>query len=353
MKKQIPLILAAVWWAGSMPSHAQSPLTNYTALYVFGDSFAATSGGPYCGGKWSNGPMWPELLSTNLGFAYQPRNNCAVGGTTSAQILSQARSLPAPTNAASALFVVCLGNNDFGSSWPIASDLIWSNVTRAAVLNWSNSVAACYQKGARTVVALNFLDFNLSPALARAVSDHAYVRRKTIEANTALRAARGGLRDNYPDLRLVTIDHFGAGNLLATNFASFGFTRIDLGALEDPLLSDKSCNGPGRNYFFWDGAHPTSKAHALFADLVLAALQGARMTLAETHIGFDGFWLKIEPVQLGRTYHLQPSTDVMHWEDMQWQEFTGSFTAAGFTWRTGFPLWLGGDFNFYRLTSDD
>jgi phospholipase/lecithinase/hemolysin len=342
MNRRIPLRVAGLWLAGSTLCSGQSGLTNFTALYVFGDSFAATAGGPYCGGKWSNGPMWPEFLSTNLGFAYQAQNNRAVGAATSTQVLAQVGSLPAPANAGSALFVVCLGYNDFGPSWPITSDPTWSNVTRVAVLNWSNSVATCYEKGARTAVALNFIDFNVFPGLARAVPDRAYARRKTIEANAALRAAREGLRLNYPDLRLVTIDHFGAGDLLATNFASYGFSRIDLGALEDRLLSDKSCNGPGKDYFFWDGAHTTSKAHALFADLLLAALRGTRMALAQER---DGFRLTIEPLQIGRTYRLQQSADLMHWEELS------AFPAARFAWDAVIAFGTGS--SFYRLTSDE
>src|SRR5512139_1441948 len=86
------------WTSGA----ASPPTQQFEALYVFGDSLDATSGGPYWQGRWSNGPMWPELLSTNLGFPYRATNNRAVGGATSAQILAQVRALPPVTNAGAA-----------------------------------------------------------------------------------------------------------------------------------------------------------------------------------------------------------------------------------------------------------
>ncbi|MDZ4862057.1 MAG: SGNH/GDSL hydrolase family protein, partial [Gemmatimonadota bacterium] len=70
----------------------------YSALYVFGDSlsdtgnvFAATGGTnpppPYFNGRFSNGPVWVETLSTNLGLgAVNPSllggKNFAWGGAT-------------------------------------------------------------------------------------------------------------------------------------------------------------------------------------------------------------------------------------------------------------------------------
>jgi phospholipase/lecithinase/hemolysin len=61
-------------------------------------------------------------------------------------------------------------------------------------------------------------------------------------------------------------------------------------------LTDRSYGGPGKDYFFWDGGHVTSKAHALLADIILAGLRGVRITLAREE---DGFRLATD-LQLGR-----------------------------------------------------
>src|SRR5262245_51302028 len=74
---------------------AQSPpVTNYNALYVFGASWSDTRNNDfpaslYWRRHWSNGPMWPEFLSTNLGLTYMGAKNLAVPSATSGAVLSQ------------------------------------------------------------------------------------------------------------------------------------------------------------------------------------------------------------------------------------------------------------------------
>jgi hypothetical protein len=78
-------------------------VTNYSALYVFGSSWADTRNNGYSTAAfwqrhWSNGPIWPEFLSTNLGAAYTPTNNFAVGGSQADAVLSQAINFRPPPN---------------------------------------------------------------------------------------------------------------------------------------------------------------------------------------------------------------------------------------------------------------
>ena len=87
---------------GAQPAPGNPP---YTALYVFGDSLSATTGGWYWNSRWSNGPMWPEILSTNWGLAYRPAGNYARGGATTSDVISSqvpqfATSTPHPCGPA-------------------------------------------------------------------------------------------------------------------------------------------------------------------------------------------------------------------------------------------------------------
>ncbi len=52
----------------------------------------------------------------------------------------------------------------------------------------------------------------------------------------------------------------------------YGFTKSDVGALDDGALIDKSFAGPGADYVFWNGLHGTSKLHALIASWTLDSL---------------------------------------------------------------------------------
>ena len=108
--------LATLAFAGAVAGlSAQTPPPAdppYTALYVFGDSDSSTSGGPYWMGRCSNGPTWPEFLSTNLGLTYVASRNRAVGGATTSDVLGQIKQLPSPTHAATSLFIAWAGSND-------------------------------------------------------------------------------------------------------------------------------------------------------------------------------------------------------------------------------------------------
>lgn len=309
--KNILLLGALMYGLLSGAGEAALPLPlKFEVLYVFGDSLDATSGGPYWQGRWSNGPMWPELLSTNLGFPYRATNNRAVGGATSAQILAQVRALPPVTNAGAALFVVDVGHQDFLGK---TNALAFTNALASATRNLSNSVVECVRKGAKAVVLMSMWDPNRSPRLARLIPDPIVSRTRTEEINMTMMTLADRLSTNYPDLRLWSIDLFVLFDAMVLQFDHFGFTRTDLGALEDPELADKTFQGPGREYMFWDSSHLTAKGHALVANVFLAALHGSALGIRPES---DGFRLSFEFLEIGKTYRVQQSADLALWENL-------------------------------------
>jgi hypothetical protein len=301
------LIHGFLCWVGEA---ASPPTQNFEALYVFDDSLDATSGGPYWQGRWSNGPMWPELLSTNLGFAYRAANNRPAGGATSAQILAQVHALPTPTNPGSALYVVDVGHQDFLNK---TNELLFSNALYAATMNLSNSVVECRRKGGRAIALMSMWDPNHSPRLARQITDPAFMRARTQQINTNFITLADQLSTSYPDLKLWWTDLFALFDSMVVHADHFGFTRTDLGALEDPALTDKSYQGPGREYMFWDSSHLTSKGHTLLAKVFLAELRGCALGIRPDN---DGFRLTLDSLQIGKSYHLQQSADLSCWEDL-------------------------------------
>src|SRR5256885_5895748 len=57
----------------------------FDAIVAFGDSLTDTGNEPaepllHYQGRWSNGPLWVEQLSTRLGFPYNASNNFAHSG---------------------------------------------------------------------------------------------------------------------------------------------------------------------------------------------------------------------------------------------------------------------------------
>ena len=150
---------------------------SFTALYAFGDSLSDTGRNPapapsYFNGRFSNGPLWVEYLSTSFGLAYNPSNNFAVAGSTTSNLLSQVAGVSASPSLKSALFTLESGANDFVANIDLGSnDLAWSAVIASAVANTTNAVAVLYTKGAREVLVGNLLNIGQTPLFSTLPAD--------------------------------------------------------------------------------------------------------------------------------------------------------------------------------------
>jgi thermolabile hemolysin len=253
----------------------------FDALYAFGDSLTDTGNNPapagnYYNGRYSNGPLWVEYMSTNLGFAYVQSNNYANSGSQSADTLLAVQSLAPPADAATAAFAIWSGANDFIDNVSIFSqqnDPLWAGVISNAIYNLTNAVAILYADGARTIIVPNLPDLSKLPAANPLTTSYrTYMRGKVGLYNTNLLQALNIIRSARPDLQLSSPDLFTNFNNILASPAAYGFTKTTVGALEDSTLADKSFNGPGSDYVFWDTIHPTTKSHALIANWISSTL---------------------------------------------------------------------------------
>src|SRR6266566_2001474 len=272
--------LPLVWFLAVWPAFA------FDAIYAFGDSLTDTGNNPapdtiYYQGRYSNGPLWIEYLSTQLGLAYNPANNHAQSGGETSDALAQARQFTAPANSSRSLFMLWAGGNDFiHNFYQGADDAFWNSLTALSVANLSNAVSVLYADGARVVVVPNQADLSRIPlvldsGLPSLPLLQAYLRGKLEQFNGSLGAALTAIAQAHPELQLITPDVDGRFNDLLANLTNNGFTKADPDALTDPQLTDKSFVGPGKDYVFWDSIHPTSKAHALVAQWFYQALPAA------------------------------------------------------------------------------
>ena len=112
-----------------------------------------------------------------------------------------------------------------------------------------------------------------------------------------------------PGLRIYLVNlNAGLSNVLSAP-AAYGFTVSTNGALEDTNLTDKSFNGPGADYVFWDTIHPTTKMHALTAAAVYACV-GVQMNLARSGTNFN---LTVKNLYPGLPYAIESSTNLSTW----------------------------------------
>lgn len=296
---------------------------SFTALYAFGDSLTDTgrnpSGTNYYQGRYSNGPLWIEYLSPMLGIPYKASNNLAVSGSETSDLASEIAAMPASTNLRSSLFAVWSGANDFLDHPEYGeNDALWNAVISNAVLNITNAVSTLYTSGAREVLVGNLPNLGQLPVLSQVGTLTNYIDGKVQLFNGALGTAVTNLMEGYPGLRIYLMDANQEFTNVYNSPATCGFTVVSIDALQDPNLTDKSFNGPGADYLFWDTIHPTTKMHARIGALAYS-LVGVGLNLAGNAPNLN---LTVSNLYPGFQYSIQGSANLVTWTNYQ------TFTAA-------------------------
>jgi phospholipase/lecithinase/hemolysin len=308
---------------------------SFTALYVFGDSLSDTGRNPapagtnYYEGRYSNGPLWVEYLSVDLGIPYNPSNNFAVSGSTTTNLPAQIAGLKGATGLQTALFTLISGGNDFiaNTSTGLVNNTTWGIFITNTVDNLTNAIGNLYTNGARHIVVGNLANLAQTPIF---IQDDAgtysnLVVSKVNLFNQLLYAAVTNEMLQYAGLRLYLLDdNAGLSNVLSAP-AAYGFTVTMQGALDDPGLADKSFNGPGANYVFWDVLHPTTKLNALTATAAFDAV-AAELTMGRSGTNFT---LKASNLYPTLPYTIQSSTNLTTWSN--YLAFTATSTNTTMT----------------------
>ena len=305
----------------AQPAPADPP---YSAIYVFGDSWSWTAGGPYWRSHWSNGPMWPELLSTNWGLAYVPVRNYAGTATTSDVIGSQVPRFRGSSNAPTALFVVWAGGNDlwyhlFPNNTLNPAALTnangWSNLFVRMTRNLSNSVVRLHQNGARTVMVSDQDPVQRSPGFANRLTSaqRVQVGEQVQVFNRVLADALAALDAAIPNLRILRCNLHDRWDAFLDEAVTLGFVRTDLGALLDPDLKDKSFTGPGKDYVFWDENHTTSRTHGVWTEWLSEVATQTRTESLRLRAEGEVFTLELNKLKPGRAYALEVSSNLVEW----------------------------------------
>lgn len=299
---------------------------SFTAVYSFGDSLSDTGRNPatpatnYFNGRYCNGPLWVEYLSAQLGIPYNTSNNLAFSGSETSNLLSQIAAMPASSNPQSALYTVWSGGNDFidNASTDLIFDSLWAVTIANAVRNITNAVATLYTNGAREVIVGNLPNVGQTPGASSYGSLTNYIDSKVQLFNASLGAGVTNLMLIHPGLRIYLMNANQLGTNVTDSPATYGFTVVSIGALQDTNLTDKSFNGPGADYLYWDQIHPTTKLHTLVA-AVAYDLVGVGVNLAGNAPVLN---LTVSNLYPGFQYSIQGSTNLLTWTNYQ------TFTAA-------------------------
>jgi len=304
----------------SLPVLVRASPFPYNALYAFGDSLTDTGREPaeptlHYEGRWSNVPLWVEHLSQWILGSYNPDNNFAHSGAQTDDTYVQVLAF-APTNDVSnALFVVWAGGNDFLQEYDKHwfDDASWDQQINYSVGSLSNAVINLADKGARFILVPNTVDVTKIPLLNQLPGIlRSYLRGKVQQFNSQLAGTLTQIQAARPALFLYQFDCYEQVNSLITNAVTYGFTETQMDAISDVSLLDKSFDGPGSNYVFWDPIHPTSKAHRMIAGwfqrLVWPLLSGTRIRLSQGRPE-----LTVSALSVGDRYLIRSTTDFTNW----------------------------------------
>jgi phospholipase/lecithinase/hemolysin len=272
-------------------SRAQAKSDPFSHLMIFGDSLSDTgnyfrlSGGsppaPYADGRFCNGPIWVEYLSTQLGMDYQPADNFAVGGATTGTLnsndgfagkqypglldeIATFQASAAISEPERALYVVEAGANDFFVA--LATQEPTENLIADGVNNTVSAIQRLWASGARVILVMNVPDLGVTP-MAKSIGMGPQLTGLCAAYNQVL----GQALDNLVEAGIPTIrlDAFRVLSEMANTPAAYGFSNVSL-----PFLLAPAGSSP-HQFLFWDPVHPTTGAHEVLAEEAVAQLLAA------------------------------------------------------------------------------
>ncbi|MBI5423365.1 MAG: autotransporter domain-containing protein [Opitutae bacterium] len=344
--------LTATALAQSVP--ANRTFSNY---YFFGDSltdsgntFALTGSppAPYFAGRVSNGITYAEYLAPGLAAAATTSSNAAklnfaFAGATAATgsavpnlsqqvAMYQARGITANANG---LYVLLAGANDLLNAVQVPANQnanAMTNTAIAASTAVANAVQSLAGLGAKNILVLNLPDISKTPRFTTGsgASAASLMQTASYAFNGDIKTRIAGLSS----LSGVNVTVFDLGSIFQTivnNPQTFGFSIAN----QDPIDIMTAGGNPGdiSRYVFWDGIHPTTKTHALFAAVLTEVLNpefvlgtfAARGTtaLVATDLSADSLQSRLDASRLGVARHQADGF-------VSFSSKSGSFKAAGY-----------------------
>lgn len=280
----------------SVPLEATA--ATFSKLYVFGDSLSDTGNvfnvtgippsPPYAPGRFSNGPIWVDVLAADLGLNPAPLVsppgtdfsegiNFAFGGATTGlsntvsedllglqeQVFAFGSFFPMGNPDPDALYVVWAGGNDY---LPTTSSTFAPFITPdPTIANITQALNGLYSLGARNFLVANLSDIGGLPQVVNTPLAP-FLSQLTIAHNTQLEATLMTLNQTLPGANFNLLD---VNILFQEVIAENQFGVVDEACVDFTQL--QICSQPDE-YLFWDILHPTTVAHAQIGTLAINTL---------------------------------------------------------------------------------
>lgn len=311
MKLKTSAAVAALL-AGALSAGAVSAQT-YDRLVVFGDSLSdngnafRASGGtnppspPYFRGRFSNGPVFTELLGFNLSAfpTVTGSTNFAFGG---AETTGPGRSGTPPLQTQVNLFLASggrFGSRDLVSVYgggnnllnafpqvgaapnPVGAIQAIAGTAAADIGRITNQVAGA---GAGTVVVFNLPGLGGIPLLNRTPA--APLADLGSQAfNGALAGQLTAVAAANANSNIILVDVFRFNEAIRAQPQNFGLSNLTDACLNS--ATGAVCASPD-SFAFWDGVHPTAALNRIFANLALDYIYYGSRGAASAALGETG-----------------------------------------------------------------
>lgn len=326
-----------------------------TSLYVFGDGVSTTTNNTnpsvaylYYGHRFCNGRVWVEVLAERQGVTYDPNKNWSYFGHYSSDLVANVSRFPAPADASTALFIVWVSDADFvydlnqiNPPYTTNASLAeWTSLISQSLTNHLQAIQTLYAKGARRMIMPNAVDVTKAPYYAYLTSaDQIFVRERVMDFNRGFAAMLTQARSTLPGLTIYVPDYFGLLDDISAHPANYGMVNPGIDAVDDPSLADKSLNGPGTNYIFWDYLDPSAMAHARMADVAQQLI--APVSLSQLVAMSGASQLDVVNVPVGRNGFVEATTNFFYWSTVE------SFVSTNVAQRLMIPA--SGERQYYRM----
>lgn len=285
-------------------------------VITFGDSlsdngnlFANTGNppAPYFQGRFSNGPVWTELLNGPMNNFWQPNPfftptpgsnaaniNLAVGGARADNGVNLNGPLPSVgtqvgafalsggTFGARDLVTIQGGANDLFQYFTLNGFANNAGITAAgqtAATAFAQDVGLAIQLGAKKLLVQNLPDLGITPSYSGVPASAAAGTLATQAYNALWSTSLKQLAGANPGVNIIQMDVYTLVNLAKANPAAFGFANVT-----QACVFVATCVGGStatqNTFLFWDTVHPTARAQALEAQFALLLLNSNIMAQA-------------------------------------------------------------------------
>jgi phospholipase/lecithinase/hemolysin len=167
-----------------------------------------------------------------------------------------------------------------------------------------------------------------------------YIRQRILDYNAGFVLKLNQARATLPGLTIYAPDTFSLLDDMVANPSHYGLVHPEIDALDDHSFTDKSLNGPGATYLFWDYSDPSAKGHMVLADVIQHLL--STVVLTKITVGGGNSQVYMSNIPVGRNGVVDGTADFLSWNA------DANFSSLSLSQSVSVPQ-SGRTLRFYRL----